>query len=55
MTDKKFSHYIGYSVLPLFPDLEDTPEKRVLLKVDSGPGQNWKDLMNKAQVRGIYI
>ena len=40
MTDVKFEKYIKTSIVPLFPALEDTPGKRVLLKVDSGPGRN---------------
>lgn len=32
--------YISNAILPLFPDLEDVPGKRILLKVDSGPGRN---------------
>jgi hypothetical protein len=40
MTDVEFKKYIDISIIPLFPKLEDTPGKRVLLKVDSGPGRN---------------
>ncbi len=41
--------------MPLYPDLEDTQGKRVLLKVDSGPGCNGRDLLNKARFRGVYL
>ena len=37
MTDVKFEKYIDISIVPLFPELEDTNGKRVMLKVDSGP------------------
>ncbi len=40
MTDVEFKKYIDISIIPLFPKLEDTPGKRVLLMVDSGPGRN---------------
>jgi hypothetical protein len=45
MTDDEFKKYIEYSICPLYPDMEDKPGKRVLLKVDSGPGRNRKDLL----------
>jgi hypothetical protein len=35
MSDNEFEKYIDNSIIPLFPDLEDTPGKHVLLKVDS--------------------
>ncbi len=37
MNDNEFDKYINNSILPLFPNLEDVPGKRALLKVDSGP------------------
>ena len=38
MNDEEFDKYIDNSIVPLYPDLEDTQGKRVLLKVDSGSG-----------------
>jgi hypothetical protein len=55
MNDEEFDKYIDNSIVPLYPDLEDTPGKRVLLKVDSGPGRNGRDLLNKARFRGVYL
>ncbi len=55
MTDVEFDRYIENSVVPLLPDLADRPGKRVLLKVDSGPGRNGRNLMLKARFRGVYI
>jgi hypothetical protein len=55
MTDVEFVKYIGNSIVPLYPDLEDTPGKRVLLKVDSGPGCNRRELLMKSQFSGLYI
>jgi len=40
MTDEEFEKYIDNIIVPLYPDLEDTPGKRVLLKIDSGTGCN---------------
>jgi len=53
MNDEEFDKYIDNSIVSLYPDLEDTLGKRVLLKVDSGPGCNGRDLLNKARFRGI--
>ncbi len=38
MNNEEFERYIDNSIVPLFPDLEDTPGKCILLKVDSGHG-----------------
>jgi hypothetical protein len=40
MNDEEFERYINNTIIPLFPDMEDTPGKHVLLKVDSGPSRN---------------
>jgi hypothetical protein len=55
MTDDEFEKYIDNSIVPLYPDLEDTPGKRILLKVDSGPGRNGRELLMKCRFRGLYI
>jgi hypothetical protein len=55
MNDEEFDKYIDNSIVPLYPDLEDTPGKRVLQKVDSGPGCNRRDLLNKAWFQGGYL
>ena len=55
MTDNKFKKYIDNSIVPLYPNLADTPGKRILLKVDSGPGCNGRDLLIKYHFCGLYI
>ena len=55
MTDDEFEQFIENSICPLYPDMEDTPGKRVLLKVDSGPGRNGKELLMKCRFCGLYI
>jgi hypothetical protein len=55
MNDEEFDKYIDNSIVPLYPDLEDMPGKRVLLKVDSGLGRNGRDLLNKARFQGVYL
>ncbi len=55
MADDEFEKYIETSIVPLYPDLQDTPGKRVLLKVDSRPGRNGRELLMKCRFRGLYI
>ena len=55
MTDDEFEIYIDNSIIPLYPDLKDMPGKHVLLKVDSGPGRNGRELLVKCRFRGLYI
>jgi hypothetical protein len=38
MNNEEFERYIDNSIVPLIHDLEDTPGKCILLKVDSGRG-----------------
>jgi hypothetical protein len=47
MNSKEFECYIDNSIVPLFPDLEDTPGEGILLKIDSSCSCNWWDLLNK--------
>ena len=37
--DHEFELYLLNAIFPLFPDAKDQKGKRVLLKVDSGPGR----------------
>jgi hypothetical protein len=55
MNNKEFECYIDNSIIPLFPNLEDMPGECILLKVDSGRGCNWHDLLNKCRFRGAFI
>ncbi len=52
---QEFERYNDNSIVSLFPNLEDTPVKCILLKVDNGCGCNWQDLLNKCQFSGVYI
>jgi hypothetical protein len=49
MNEEKFNKYINNLIIPLFPDLEDELCKRMLLKVDSGPGRNRTALFLKVR------
>eukprot|EP00804_Cyclotella_cryptica_P012634 CCRYP_016908-RA/>CCRYP_016908-RA protein AED:0.47 eAED:0.47 QI:0/0/0/1/0/0/3/0/132 len=37
MDEREFRSYFLNSIVPLFPDAEDVPGKRVIMKVDRGP------------------
>ena len=55
MNDEEFEWYINNTIIPLFPDMEDTTGKRVLLKVDSGPGRNFMSLLVSCKFHGLYL
>jgi hypothetical protein len=55
VNDKEFECYIENIIIPLFPNLKDTPGKCILLKVDSVHGCNWWDLLSICWFRGVYI
>ncbi len=44
MDDHEFEKYVTNLLVPLFPDSEDAPGKRVIIKLDSGPGCLNKEL-----------
>jgi len=47
--------YIKKAILPLYPDVADVPGKRVLLKVDSGPGRMNVDMLASLRLLGVYL
>jgi hypothetical protein len=47
--------YIENSILPLYPDMEDVPGKRVLMKVDSGPGRTNLNMLAQLRLIGCYL
>ena len=47
--------YIKKAILPLFPDLADVPGKRVLLKLDSGPGRMNLDMLADLRLQGVCV
>jgi hypothetical protein len=55
MNDVEFDKYIKNVIMPLYPNMEDKPGKRVLLKIDSGSGHNNLDLLSKGCFHGFYI
>ena len=49
MTDEEFKKYIDNSIVPIYPDHEDTPGKR------TARGRNGRELLIKCQYRGLCI
>ena len=55
MDSIEFAKYIFSTILPLFPDSEDTPGKRVAIIVDSGPGRVNSSMLAQIRIRGFYL
>jgi hypothetical protein len=47
MMDDEYNKYIKKSICPFNPDMDTTPGKCILLKVDIRPGCNGKELLLK--------
>ena len=55
MDQEEFKKYVMNSIVPLFPDSDDVPGKRVMIKVDSGPGRLNFALMAWLKTLGFYM
>ena len=55
MDAEEFEKYVMGCLVPLYPDALDVPGKRVMLKVDSGPGRLGETLLAKLRLRGMYM
>jgi len=55
MNEEEFTKYLFNSIVPLFPHANDKPSHRVLLKVDSGPGQKKLNLLTKLRLLGFVL
>jgi hypothetical protein len=55
MDKKSFYKYVTEFVCRLYPDAEDIPGKRVLIKIDSGPGRLHPELQQLLRARGFYM
>ncbi len=55
MDQEESKKYVMNSIVPLFPDSDDVPGKRVLIKVDSGPGWLNFGLMARLKMLGFYM
>ena len=55
MNAVELDKYFEKAVLPLYPDIEDVPLKRVVAKLDSGPGRLNQPMLAGLKLRGLYM
>jgi hypothetical protein len=55
MDNEQFKEYFRTNIAPLYPDAEDKVDKRVMVKVDSGPGRLEIDFLAEARTSGFII
>ena len=55
MDDAEFEKYIQSSIVPLFPDVQNKKGKRVLIKIDSGPGRTNPELLACLRTLGFVL
>ena len=55
MDEREFRSYFLSSIVPLFPDAQDVRGKRVIMKVDSGPGRMELGFLAEARTLGFII
>ena len=55
MNAEELNKYFHCNILPLYPDIEDKPLKRVIAKVDSGPGRMDVGMLAALKLKGFYL
>ena len=55
MDDEEFHKYIMNSIVPLYPDVSNKKGKRVLIKIDSGPGRTNPELLASLRTMGFVL
>lgn len=55
MNEAEFEKYVMKSIVTLYPDARDVAGKRVMIKLDSGPGRMNTRLLAKLKHRGFYL
>ncbi len=55
MDKDEFNKYIFVNIVPLYPDVVDVLQKRVLIELDSGLGQMNVNLMARLRNLGFYV
>jgi hypothetical protein len=55
MNSVELDKYINNSIVPLYPDIADTAGKRVIMKVDSGPGRMNLEMLARLKLIGLYL
>ena len=55
MDDVEFDDYLSNSLIPLYPGAEDVKGKRVIFKLDSGPGRLGMKLLARLRLLGFML
>jgi hypothetical protein len=55
MDDVEFPKYFFNSIVPLFPDSNDVIGKRMVVKVNSGPGRLQENVLAEARTHGFIV
>ena len=55
MDDVEFDDYLSNSLIPLYPGAEDVNGKRVIFKLDSGPGRLGMKLLAQLCLLGFVL
>jgi len=55
MNSVELEKYSNGSILPLCPDIEDRPLKRVIAKLDSGPSRMNVQMLAHLRLRGLFV
>jgi len=55
MDDDEFFKYLKVNIIPLYPDALDVKGKRVMIKIDSGPGRLNMDMIVYCRSLGFYL
>ncbi len=55
MDEKEFNDYFFNNLAALYPDARTIPGKRVMVRVDSGPGRLNQTLLARARYLGFYL
>jgi hypothetical protein len=55
MNSVELEKYIFKAIVPLYPDAQDVPGLRVIMKVDSGPGRTNQAMLARLRLLGIYL
>ena len=55
MDSEELNKYLTQAIMPLYPDAADVPGKRVMIKIDSGPGRNNEEMLVSLRLRGFYL
>jgi hypothetical protein len=55
MNEDELKKYLTQAIMPLYPDAADIPGKRVIIKIDSGPGRTNESMLAELRVKGFYL